>query len=106
MEDPYWSSLFLKDYTLPEGPTLEQFVKSCSPQEGLTLKFTENYLQCEGPHTGPGEECEEEGVAETMCDELTTIPIPHSSVPLGGRRERNQERSQAWEEGRGGGKEF
>ncbi|GAB0206886.1 hypothetical protein GRJ2_003154200 [Grus japonensis] len=29
---------------------------------------------------------EEEGVAETMCDELTTTPIPRPPVPLGGRR--------------------
>ncbi|KAK4832415.1 hypothetical protein QYF61_023094 [Mycteria americana] len=27
---------------------------------------------------------EEEGAAETMCDELTTAPIPHSPVPLVG----------------------
>ncbi|GAB0181865.1 acid sphingomyelinase-like phosphodiesterase 3b [Grus japonensis] len=27
---------------------------------------------------------EEEGAAETPCDELTTTPIPHPSVPLGG----------------------
>jgi len=32
---------------------------------------------------------EEEGAAETMCDELTTAPIPRPTVPLGGRRERN-----------------
>ena len=27
---------------------------------------------------------EEEGVAETTCDELTVIPIPRPPVPLGG----------------------
>jgi len=29
---------------------------------------------------------EEEAVAETMCDELTTTPIPVPPAPLGGRR--------------------
>jgi len=32
---------------------------------------------------------EGQGVAETMCDELTVTPIPCPPVPLGGRRERN-----------------
>ena len=31
---------------------------------------------------------EEEGVADTTCDELTTTPIPHPPVPLGGSRYR------------------
>jgi len=35
--DPHWSSLFLKDYTLWKGPMLGQFVKSCSPWEGLNV---------------------------------------------------------------------
>jgi len=30
---------------------------------------------------------EEEGAAETACDELTAATIPHPPVPLGGRRE-------------------
>ena len=30
---------------------------------------------------------EEEGAAETMCDELTTAPFPHPPAPLGGREE-------------------
>jgi len=29
---------------------------------------------------------EEEGVAETTCDELTITPIPRSPAPLRGRR--------------------
>ena len=42
------------------GPTLEQFVKNCSPWEGLPLeKFVKDCLLWEGPHTGAGEECEE-----------------------------------------------
>jgi len=83
MGDPRCSSLFLKDCTPWEGPFLEQFMKNCSRWEGLTLeKFMEDCLPWEGPHTGAGAECEEEGVAETMCDELTTAPIPHPPAPL------------------------
>jgi len=45
MEDPHWSSLFLKDCTLWKGTTLGQFMKSCSPWAGLMLeKFVENCL--------------------------------------------------------------
>jgi len=44
-----------------------------------------NCLLWEVPHTGAGEECEEEGEAETMCDELTATPILCPPVPLGGR---------------------
>jgi len=83
--DPWWSSLFLKDGTPWKGPTLGQFVQNCSPWEGPTLKKSvEDGLPWEGPHTGPGEECEEEGAAET-CDELTTTPIPRPPVPLRGK---------------------
>jgi len=43
--DSRWSSLFLKDCTSWEGPTLGQFTKSCSSWEGPTLeKFAENCL--------------------------------------------------------------
>jgi len=37
MRDPHWSSLFLKDYTLWNGP-MEQFMMNCSPWECLTLE--------------------------------------------------------------------
>ena len=41
------------------GPMLEQFVKNCSPWEGLTLeKFVKDCLPWEGPHAGAGEACE------------------------------------------------
>jgi len=67
--DPHWSSLFLKDSTLWKEHTLEQFMKNCSLWDRLTLeKFMENCLPCEGPHTGTGEGCEDEGAAET-CDD-------------------------------------
>jgi len=78
---PRWSSMFLKDCTLWEGLTVKQFV------EGLLLeRFMENCQPWEGLHTGAGEESEEEGAAETTCDELHTTPIPCPPVPLWGRR--------------------
>jgi len=47
-------------------------------------------------HTGEGAECEEsspeeEGVAETACDELNATLVPHPPALLEGRRERIQE---------------
>ncbi|KAM9590910.1 uncharacterized protein ACIBXB_005942 [Morphnus guianensis] len=63
MESPYWSRILAGPVTpWREKPMLEQ----------------------EGPHTGGREEHEEEGMAETICDELTTNHIPHPPVPLGG----------------------
>lgn len=54
------AGLLLKDYTLWKEPMLEQFRKSCSPLEGLTLeKFGEDYLL--SPHAG----VEEEAAIET-----------------------------------------
>jgi len=49
----------------------------------------ENCLLCEGPHTGAGEESEEERVAETTYDELTTSPIPCPPALLGGEEVEN-----------------
>jgi len=54
-------------------------------------QFVDSCLPWEGPRAGAGEEGEEEGAAETTCDELTTIPIPRPPVPLGGRRQRKWE---------------
>jgi len=48
----------------------------------------------------------EEGAAETMCDELTTTPIPHPSVLLGGRRERNRSEAEPGKKGGVGGRSF
>jgi len=57
---PHWSSLFLKDCSPSEAPTLGQFVESCIPWEELTLEqFTEDWILREGPHAGAGAECEE-----------------------------------------------
>jgi len=62
-------------------------VKNCSLWEGLRLEqFVEDSLTWEGPHARAGEEGEEEGAAEPMCDELTTAPIACSPSLLGGRR--------------------
>jgi len=38
------------------------------------------------PHAGADEETEEEGAAETPCDEQTTTPIARPPVPPVGRR--------------------
>lgn len=90
MEDPYCSSLFLKDCFPSEGPTLEQAVKNCRELwEGLTLdKLVEDGLPWKVTHSGAGEGCEEfspeEEVVTEMCDELTATPIAHLPVPLRG----------------------
>ena len=104
--DPRWSSLLLKDCTPCKGPMLEQFMKNCSPWEGLTLeKFVEDCLLWEKPHTGAEEEHEQEGVAETTCDELTATPIPRPPAPLGEKEVENSGvklslgRREGWGEG-------
>ncbi|KAK4827950.1 hypothetical protein QYF61_022565 [Mycteria americana] len=69
---------------------LEQFMKNCSPWGGLMVeKFMENCLPWRDPMLEQGKSVrspppEEEGAAETTCDELTATPIPLSPVPLGG----------------------
>ena len=47
---------------------------------------------------------EEEGAAETTCDDLTVTPIPHPPVLLGGRRERNRSEVQPRKKGGVGGR--
>lgn len=57
-------------------------MRNSSLQEGLILeKFVED---CKRVYSG-GKICKE-GAAETMYDDLTTTPFPHSSAPLKGRR--------------------
>lgn len=52
-------------------------MKNCSSQEGLmSEKFMDNCLLWEGPHTGTGDESEEEEEAKKVCDELNTTSIP------------------------------
>jgi len=83
---------------------LEQFVKDGTPWEGLTLeKFVESCLSWVGPHAGAGEECVEEGVAETTCDELTTTPILCPHAPLG--EEEVEKKGSKVEPGKKGGVE-
>jgi len=47
---------------------------------------------------------EEEGAAETACDELTTTPISRPPVPLGGRGERNGSEAEPGKKGGVGGR--
>ena len=49
---------------------------------------------------------EEEGAAETRCDELTITPIPCPSALLGGRRERNRSEDEPGKEAGGEGGVF
>lgn len=39
-------------------------------------------IPCKRAFTAAGEECDEEGATEMKCYEVTTTPIPYSSVPL------------------------
>ncbi|KAK4826920.1 hypothetical protein QYF61_012748 [Mycteria americana] len=65
---------------------LEQFMKNCSLWERPMLeKFVKDCLPWVGSHIEAGEEHEEEGAAETTCNELTTTPIPHPPGPRWGR---------------------
>ncbi|TRZ18074.1 hypothetical protein HGM15179_009029 [Zosterops borbonicus] len=60
MEDPRWSSLFLRNCTPWKGHMLEQFVKKCSSWEELILeKFMEDYCLWERSHGGAGEDYED-----------------------------------------------
>jgi len=45
---------------------------------------------------------EEEGAAETRCDELTVTPIPRPPALLGGRKERNGSEVEPGKKGRVG----
>lgn len=57
--------------------------------------FMKDCVQCVGPQDGAEEEREEEE-SETTHNELTTISVPCSPVPVGGKEV--QEWSWAWEE--------
>jgi len=61
-------------------------MKNCSPWEGPTSdKFVKDCFMWDRPHAGAGEKREEEGATETMCDELTTTPIPLVLLGVGRR---------------------
>lgn len=49
-------------------------------------KSMKNCILWEKAHARVGEGHQEEGMAEMMCDELTTTSIPHPHVPLGGEQ--------------------
>lgn len=51
----------------------------------------EEYLLEVGCHTGAEEKNEEEGAAETKCDELTAISIPSPLALLRGRKQSKSE---------------
>ncbi|KAK4815370.1 hypothetical protein QYF61_001358 [Mycteria americana] len=75
----------------------------------MLKQFMEDCLLWEGPHAGAGEECEEEGVAKKMCDELTATPIPPSPCATQGEEVENLEvkfsleRREGWREDAEGG---
>jgi len=49
---------------------------------------------------------EEEGAAETTCDELTVTSTPCPPVPLGGRRQKNRSEVKPRKKGGVGGRCF
>jgi len=61
-----------------------------SPVRGT---FTLEQGKCEEPSP------EGQRAAETMCDELTVIPLPCLPAPLGGRRERNRSEAEPGKKG-------
>jgi len=70
------------------SPRLSRFAgRACDPV-GMTHAGAapEGLHPVGGIHTGAGEECVEEGAAETTCDELTPMPIPCPPAPLVGRK--------------------
>jgi len=83
MGDPCWRSLFVKDCTPWEGPTLGQVREELQPMGrthigevcgGLCpMRGTFMLEQGKSVRSPPPEE---EGAAETTCDELTVTPIP------------------------------
>ena len=76
--DPQWNSLFLKDCTPWKGPTLEQFVKNDSHRRNSWRTVSRGRdPTLEQGKTVRSPPPEEEGAAETTCDELTATPIPY-----------------------------
>jgi len=71
-EDPTLEQICCQELYLCEGPTLEQPVPEGLQPMGRT-------------QAGARAECEEEGVTEPMCDELTAAPIPLHHLGGGGR---------------------
>lgn len=84
----------LRNCTLWKGPTLEKFMKICSTEKDLYQRglcgsvshWRDPTMEQRKNVRSPAPE--EEGVPETMCDELTTASIPHLPMLLGGSRQR------------------
>jgi len=89
MGDPRWSSLCLSDCTPWKGLHTGAVCEELQPLEGLTLgKFVDSCLHERDPTLETRKSVrspppEEEGVAETTCDELTVTPTPCPPVLLG-----------------------
>jgi len=92
MTDPRWSSLFLKDCTPWKDPHWGNLCRAAA--RGKDSHWRSSWRKvCHERDTAlePGKSVrsrppEEEGAAETMCDELTVTPIPCPPVLLGGGR--------------------
>ena len=81
------------EQSLPEGLYLMEGTHTTAVLEELqpmgrthVVQFMKDSILWEGPHAGKEEECEEEGAAETTCDELTATPIPHPPAMLRGSK--------------------
>lgn len=60
--------------------------------EGLTLaRFMKSHFPWEGPLQAARKDCEEEEVTDTICDEMTAIPVSCPPVQLGGGGKKRQE---------------
>ncbi|OPJ67041.1 hypothetical protein AV530_016965 [Patagioenas fasciata monilis] len=94
MEDPRWTSLFLKDCTLWKGLTLGQFMKTEANRKDPRWRSSwRTVYHGRDPMLEQGKRVriaplEEEGAAETTCDKLLAIPIPCPPSLLGGRENR------------------
>lgn len=75
------------EQSVPEGPVLEQLVKNSSQWEGLSVKKSVEFLVGRTPlWSRESVSSEEEGMADTTCDKLTTASFT-TEVMRGGRVE-------------------
>ncbi|KAJ7401826.1 hypothetical protein BTVI_92309 [Pitangus sulphuratus] len=83
------------DQSVPEGLYLMERTHTGDAHEKLQLVERTHIEEGPGRVSGVVEECEEEGAAETRCDELTIVPISCPPTSLCGRRQRNWEVEEA-----------
>lgn len=98
--DPWWSSLFLKNYTL--WKELKQFVRDCSSWAEFTLeKFVKECFPWEGPHAEVEEECEKSWTrgGKSSGANMNNWPYSYAAAEVG-------DRIQKWSSGRRGGRCF